>query len=124
MMKFLSQLSTPAALLCILLVISQIVTALYVSRDLELPPEFILLVRLGLVWGIGWWLQKDNHRHQIKWVYDMGLFLYIAWPFIMPYYLFKTRGIKALLTILAFAGIYLGAYLIGIAVHALLAQSA
>ena len=48
-----------------------------------------------------------------------GLFLYIAWPFIMLYYLFKTRGIKGLLTILAFVVVYLGAYLIGVVIYVL-----
>lgn len=51
----------------------------------------------------------------------MGLFLYIAWPFVMPYYLLKTRGAKGLLLILAFAGVYVGALIAGAMLHALLA---
>jgi hypothetical protein len=120
MVKLPSRISAPTALLCVLLVLTQIIVGLYLSRELELPPSFVLLSRLGLMWVLGWWLQTDSRKHSIKWVYDIGLFLYIAWPFIMPYYLFKTRGIKALLTILVFAVIYLGAYLVGVVVYVLL----
>jgi hypothetical protein len=37
----------------------------------------------------------------------------------MPYYLFKTRGVRALFNILAFVAIYLGAFVIGVALYAL-----
>jgi hypothetical protein len=48
------------------------------------------------------------------WVYDLGFFLCIAWPFVVPYYLVKTRGAKGLLVILAFIGAYVGATIVGI----------
>lgn len=120
MTKFRSQLTSPAALLCIFLVITQIISGIYLSRGIEPPPAYTLLHTLGFLWVIGWWLQKDSRKHGVKWVFDMGLFLYIAWPLIMPIYLFKMRGVKALLTILAFVGIYLGAYIIGAILNVLL----
>jgi hypothetical protein len=66
-------------------------------------------------------LLKDSRSRGVGWVFDMGLFLYIAWPFVMPYYLLKTRGAKGLLLILAFAGVYVGALIAGAMLHALLA---
>jgi len=56
----------------------------------------------------------------VKWFdeyLDMGMFLYIAWIFIIPYYLFKTHGWKALYTIVLFIGVYFGAYIAGIIIH-------
>ena len=50
----------------------------------------------------------------------MGLFLDIAWPFILPYYLFKTRGADGPLVIRGFAGVYLRALLTGMMVCDLL----
>lgn len=47
----------------------------------------------------------------------MGLFLNIAWPFIMPYYLVKTRGVKGLLVIVAFVGAFIEAYSLGAALY-------
>ena len=120
MTRFLSTITSPTALLYIFLVSTQIIAGVYLSRDIELPPAYIFLYRLALLWIIGWWLQKDSRKHNVAWVFDMGLFLYIAWPFIMPYYLLKTRGLKALLTILTFVGIYLGAYMIGVAIYVFL----
>ena len=42
----------------------------------------------------------------------MEFFLYVAWPFILPYYLVKTRGLKrTLLTLLLITVVYVGAFL-------------
>ncbi|HVG34070.1 MAG TPA: hypothetical protein VM911_13360 [Pyrinomonadaceae bacterium] len=120
MTNLLSQLTSPTALLYIYLVITQMISGFYLSRDVELPATYIYLYPLGLIWIIGWWLEKDSRRHGVSWVFDMGLFLYIAWPFIMLYYLFKTRGVRALFTILAFVAIYLGAFVTGVTLYALL----
>src|SRR3982751_314282 len=109
MTRLLSQIASPTALLYIYLVITQTIAGFYLSRGIELPPTYTFLYPLGLLWIMGWWLQKDSRKHGVAWVFDMGLFLSLAWPFIMPYYLFKTRGWRALFAILAFGAIYLGA---------------
>jgi hypothetical protein len=119
-MNLLSQITSPTALLYIYLVITQMIAGFYLARGIELPPTYIYLYPLGLIWIIGWWLERDSRRHGVAWVFDMGLFLYIAWPFIMLYYLFKTRGVRALFVILAFVAIYLGAFVTGVALYALL----
>jgi hypothetical protein len=38
------------------------------------------------------WLQKDARRTGVGVVLDLGLFLWIAWPIVIPWYAFKTRG--------------------------------
>ena len=120
MTKLLSKITSPTALLSIYLVVTQIIAGFYLSRDAELPATYTFLHPLGQLWIIGWWLEKDSRRHGVAWVFDMGLFLAIAWPFIMPYYLFKTRGVRALLIILAFVAIYLVAFVTGVMFYALL----
>jgi len=119
MTHFLWQITSPTALLCIYLFITQTIAGFYLSRGVELPATYTFLYPLALIWIIGWWLEKDSQRHGVAWVLDMGLFLAIAWPFIMPYYLFKTRGVRALLAIIAFVAIYLLAFVIGVALYAL-----
>ncbi|HEY6186067.1 MAG TPA: hypothetical protein VIW80_00205 [Pyrinomonadaceae bacterium] len=121
MTKLLSRITSPAASLYIFVAITQTIAGIYISRGIELPPAFTFLYPLSLLWVIGWWLQKDSRKHGVAWIFDMGLFLSIAWPFIMPYYLFKTRGMKAFLPILAFIGLYLGGYVMGAVIYALLA---
>jgi hypothetical protein len=120
MSRLLSHITTPTALLYIFLVVTHIIAGIYLSSDIELPPAYTFLYPLALLWIIGWWLEKDSRKHGVEWVFDMGLFLYMAWPFIMPFYLFKTRGVKAFLTIIAFVAIYFGAYATGVAIYVLL----
>jgi hypothetical protein len=51
----------------------------------------------------------------------MGFFLSVAWPFLVPYYLFKTRGVKkAFLTILSFLAVYAGTYIMGLSAYLVL----
>ena len=113
MRRLLSQLSAPTILLYLYVIITQLINGFYIASNVQLPPLFVLLYPLGLLWIIGWWLSTDSRRRGVQWVLDMGLFLYIAWPFIMLYYLLKTRGVKGLRTILIFGAVYLGAYVAG-----------
>jgi hypothetical protein len=105
-------------LLWIFLVISQIGEGVYVSHEREPPGSYLLIQSLGFLWIFGWWLQKDSHKRGVSLTFDLGFFLSIAWPIILPCYLLKTRSAKALLTILAFVGVYLVAAIIGVAVYA------
>ena len=120
MRKFLPQISSPTALLYLYLIAAQVTTGVYLAREAELPPAFSLLYPLGFLWVVGWWLRRDSRGRGVGWVFDMGLFLYIAWPVVMPDYLLKTRGAKGLLAILACAGAYVGALLAGAALYILL----
>ena len=108
--------STPLICLAIFLLIVHVASGLYFARDLEPSPSFYLLYSFGFFMLVAWWLKEDSKSYGINWVYDMGLFLYLGWVFILPYYLFKTRGIKAFITILSFIGIFVGTYLIGVIV--------
>src|SRR4030042_96865 len=69
---------------------------------------FVLLLSLT-----GYWLQQDSRNHSVTWVFDMGFFLLLAWPIIIPYYLFKTRKSKAFLIILGYYALNVGARFCG-----------
>ena len=116
MATVLSRILSPAPLLYSFVVVTQFAYGVYLGAQLELPPAVLLLYWLGFLWAVGWWLRTDSRRRGVASVYDMGFFLYIAWPLIMPYYLVKTRGTRGLLVILGFVGAYVGAALIGIIV--------
>ena len=107
-------------MLYLYLIAVQVVTGVYLAREAKLPPAFSLLYPLGFLWVVGWWLRQDSRGRGVRWVFDMGLFLYIAWPVVMPYYLLKTRGAQGLLAILAFAGAYVGALFAGAVLYVLL----
>lgn len=118
MSRFLSFITSPAGSLYLFLLVTHSIDGLYLARGVDAPGVYHLLSFLALVWLMGWWLQQDSRKHEFKWVYDMGFFLYVAWPIILPYYLFKTRGLKALLTILIFLAVYFGTYIIGVVIYA------
>lgn len=117
MSRFFSKSGTPTGLLYLFVVWTQLASGIYLASEREPPPSFSLLYALGFLWIIGWWLLKDSRERNVGWVYDMGLFLYIAWPFIMLYYLLKTRGMSGLMVILSFAGVYVGALLAGMMLY-------
>ena len=102
MTQLLKKLTSPTGLLYLFLVLTQIVTGAYRISGIEPPPSFTVIYILGFLWIIGWWLRTDSRKRGVNWVFDIGLFLYIAWPVILPYYLFKSRSGKGLLAILCF----------------------
>lgn len=120
MSKLLSPNASPTVLLYIFVVITQFVSGIYFASHAEPPGFFTLLYVVGFLWIIGWWLLSDSRKRGVKWAFDMGLFLYIAWPLIMPFYLLKTRGVKGLLVILGFIGVYFGALMAGVMLFVLL----
>lgn len=118
--KPVSQILSPAVLLYLCVFVGQAAAGFYWAGDAGPSPAFSLLYALGFLWGVGWWLRRDSRRRGVQWVLDMGMFLNIAWPLIMPYHLLKTRGAKGLLLILAFAAVYVGGLVSGAVLYALL----
>jgi hypothetical protein len=109
-----SRILSPTVLLYSFVVIAQFAYGLYLGQQIEAPAAYTLLHWAAQLWIIGWWLRTDSRKRGVMWVYDLGFFLCIAWPLVMPYYLVKTRGAKGLLVILGFIGAYVDATLVGI----------
>jgi hypothetical protein len=124
MSTVLSQIASPTVLLYTFLIVTQIAQGFYLGSQIEPPPGFTLGYRLAFLWIIGWWLLRDSRKRGVALVFDTGFFLSIAWPVIMPYYLFKSRGAKGLLIILGFLGAYIGAQLVGVVLYVLLIPTA
>jgi len=58
----------------------------------------------GMAWpfAISWWVVADARKRGRKLCYDFGSFVFLAAPFVVPFYLIQTRGLRALLTLLWF----------------------
>jgi len=119
MATVLSRMFSPAPLLYAFVVITQFAYGAYLGAQLEFPGAVTFLFAIGLLWAVGWWLRTDSRRRGVLSVYDLGFFLYLAWPIVMPYYLIKTRGAKGLLVMLGFVAAYVGAATIGIVLSVL-----
>jgi hypothetical protein len=67
----------------------------------------------GLAWSVALplvlaaWVSDDARKRGRQLCYDYDSFVYFAWPFIVPAYLFQTRGARAFITLLCFAGLWL-----------------
>jgi hypothetical protein len=105
--------SSPTVLLYAYVVLSSSIAGIYLAAGLELPPGYDILHLLGSIWIFGWWLQWDSRQHHTWSVMDIGMFVGMAWPLLMPCYLLRTRGAKALLIIGVFIVIYLAPLVLG-----------
>jgi hypothetical protein len=63
------------------------------------------------LWAIWWWLKEDSKQTDVRWQeLDLGFFLALAWFLLIPYHLFKSRGVHGLLGILSFIGVQIVAW--------------
>ena len=118
--SLIARIVAPTVLLYAFVIASQIGRGIYEVTEGGPPAGFTFVSALGFIWLVGWWLRRDSRLRSISSVYDLGLFLYFLWPFIMPYYLLKTRGARGLLVVLGFAVAYIGGLLVGVTIAALL----
>jgi hypothetical protein len=113
MSRLLSRIATRTTVFYGFFVVTQIVKGVYAARGIEPSPAFDLLYWVACLWVVGWWMRQDSRRRGVGWVFDMGFYLFIAWPLVLPYYLFKTRGARAILAILAFIAVCVAALVLG-----------
>lgn len=116
------RISKPVLFLCGFLLVTQFTYGVNIART-GYSERFYFWYVLAFYWALSWWFIKDSQKHSITWAgdyLDMGMWLYAAWMFIVPYYLFKTRGWKAIYTIGLLLGAYFGAYVMGVILYSLL----
>jgi hypothetical protein len=77
-----------AALFC------SLAAAVYAATQIEPTPIVALGMSGGPLLAVMLWLQKDAQRTGTGVVQDWGYFLLLAWPVVVPWYAFKTRGRK------------------------------
>ncbi|MFT4520793.1 MAG: hypothetical protein ACI9JM_003201 [Halioglobus sp.] len=63
---------------------------------------------------VGTWLIRDNKSGNFEKAFDFSFYLYLFLPALLPYYLFRTRGMEGLVTYLGFVAIYWIPYSLGL----------
>src|SRR3954464_14688437 len=71
---------------------SSLLAAVYAATQTEPSPAIALFLSGGPLLAVIIWLQKDARRTGAAGVQDWGYFLLLAWPLVIPWYAFKTRG--------------------------------
>lgn len=107
-------------LLGLLVFVKQLALGIYVGAGREVPARLEALYALGFLCGVIWWLRSDSKRSEAQRVYCSGLFVNLVWFIVIPYHLLKTRGLKGLIPLAAWAGIYLLAVILGTIIATLL----
>lgn len=76
------------------------------APDGEVSKRADLAFRVAMPLVIASWVTADARKRRRDLCYDYDSFVFFV-PFIVPIYLFQTRGVRAFLTLLSFAGIWL-----------------
>lgn len=84
---------------------------------LEPLPSFEFLYSVIFICGVIWWLRAEVQRSAVTKVYCPGVLVTAAWPFIIPYHLLKTRGVRGLLPLFALIGAFVSAKVLGVLIH-------
>ena len=110
-------------LLCVSVFVYNFGAGIYLARGIEPLPTFEFLYTAAFVCGVVWWLNAEVKRSAVKPIYCAGLLVGIGWFVIIPYHLFKTRGLRGALPLLALIGSFVAAHLLAIVVYFLFLKS-
>jgi len=104
-------------LVCVLVFVYHLGHGFYYARGLEPLPTFDFLYMAGFLCGVVWCLRGDTKSSPVVPIYCAGLLVGIGWLFIIPYHLFKTRGVVGLIPLLAFIGVVVSARILAAVVY-------
>jgi hypothetical protein len=90
--------------------------AIYAGVGLEPSPVVELLLTACPLFTVILWLQKDAQKTRTATILDWGLFLWIAWPVVIPWYAWRTRGRSGWRLALGLIGLILAPYITGMSV--------
>jgi hypothetical protein len=71
-----------------------------ISASTDLAWAFFYVVLVSV------WVQRDSRGKDFEKPFDFGLFLYLFLPFLLFYYLVRTRGFEGVITYLGFLFVY------------------
>ncbi|MVF14957.1 hypothetical protein FT643_22785 [Ketobacter sp. MCCC 1A13808] len=68
------------------------------------------------------WSVKEPMQKKFSASFEFSAAVYFAWPLVLPYYLYKTRGYEGLILFLGFAALYLTPFLSGLVAYVYFAE--
>ena len=96
--------------------ICSIAAAIYTLADLEPAPIMSTLMGLAPLIAVILWLQKDSQQSGVGAVQDWGMFVWFAWPVVIPWYAFKSRGPAGWRLLVGLVALICSVYVTGFAV--------
>ena len=105
MFKWLKGMVAPTLLLWLFAIAFGVASSL--APGGQMPVRANLASRVAFPIIISFWVVVDARKRRKQLCYDFDSFVFFASPIIVPVYLFQTRGVRAFLTLLCFAAIWL-----------------
>ena len=94
-------------LLAVMMVVYHVGIILYFVLGEEPLPTFEFLYRYGFLCGIVWFFKAESERSAAADAYCSGVTICMAWFFLLPYHLIKSRGTRGLIPLFALIGLWL-----------------
>ena len=107
------------ALLVTMMIVYHVGIIIYFVLGAEPLPAFEFLYTFGFICGIVWFLQAEADRSAAARAYCPGVTIGMAWFFLLPYHLLKSRGVRGLIPLSLIIGTYLALQLLAGVVYAI-----
>ena len=110
MMKPMSRLLTPSALLVVVTVLftADVVTATLLAERVPEPTAYLWSMAFSL--SVACWVSSDRVGRVFKAPFEYETFIFFLWPLALPHYMYCTRGPKGLFQGIGVFAIYLVPY--------------
>jgi len=82
-------------------------------QRLEFPFLADVLYNAAFVCAVGWWIRGENRRHRIAPLYCDGMVVGVGWLVLIPYYLFKTLGLKGFIPLITLIVAFVAGSIVG-----------
>lgn len=96
----------PLSVLVLLIVVSTTDDAISAYHGQYASRESGLVFAFSFQLLFAWWVYFDRRKHLISLPFEFEAFVFFAWPIVMPYYLFATRGWWAIPILMAWAMVF------------------
>lgn len=106
MPRWLQGMVVPTAMLWLYMLVLSFVWG-YSTITGRVPVFADLASRFAFALIVSSWVIKDAQKRGLKLCYDYGMFVFWAWPIVVPVYLFQSRGWKGVYTLFWFGGLCL-----------------
>ncbi len=114
MPKWLQGMVAPTALLWLCAIAHGVASAVSPGG---MPKQAGLASSVAVPLVVALWVVADARKRGCRLCYDYDSFVYFAWLIVVPVYLIQTRGVRALLTLVWFGGMWLAAMIIAGVAH-------
>ena len=105
------------ALLVTMMIVYHVGIIIYFVLGAEPLQAFEFLYTFGFICGIVWFLQAEADRSAAARAYCPGVTIGMAWFFLLPYHLLKSRGARGLIPLFALFGTWVTLQVISAIVH-------